>query len=142
MRRPIQPKPKAKKEDIDIDLLKDLERQSINEIRKLRAHERIDTHVEVAVRPGNASEYATETIAATTNDISAGGCAMVSPVPLRAGDIYRLEFDQKKVDVPMVYARCVRVRLLRETAYEAGMAFFTPISLSDSKKDDSQGLLD
>lgn len=142
MRRPIQPKPKSKNADLDVDLLKDLERQSIEEIQKLRAYERMDARVDISVRPGNASDYAVATIKATTNDISAGGCAMVSPVPVGVGDIYRLEFDRAKVDVPIVYARCVRCRLLRETAYEVAMAFFTPISLSDSKQESKQSLLD
>lgn len=142
MRRPIQPKPKSPEEDIDVALLKDLERQSLEEIQKLRAHERMDTRVEIAVRPGNASAYAVPTIKATTNDISAGGCAMVSPVPVGVGDIYRLEFDRSKVDVPTVFARCVRCRQLRESAFEVAMAFFTPISLSETKKDAQDGLLD
>ncbi len=141
MRRPIQPKPKSKEADIDVELLKDLERQSIEEIQKLRAHERRDTRVDITVRPGNASEHAAAPIKATTNDVSAGGCAMVSPVPVGVGDIFRLEFDRSKLDVPLVFARCVRCRLLRETVYEVAMAFFTPISLSDSKQDTKQDLL-
>ncbi len=142
MRRPIQPKPKAKDLDMDVELLKDLERQSIEEIQKLRAHERVDARVDIDVRPGNASDYAIATIKATTSDISEGGCGMVSTVPIGVGDIYRLEFDRKKVDIPVVFARCVRCRLLRESAYEVAMAFFTPISLSDAKQEDKQGLLD
>lgn len=142
MRRPIQPKPKSAEADIDVALLKDLERQSLEEIQKLRAHERMDARVDIAVRPGNASDHAVATIKATTNDISAGGCAMVSPVPVCVGDIYRLEFDRAKVDVPIVFARCVRCRLLRESAFEVAMAFFTPISLSETKKDAQQSLLD
>ncbi len=40
-------------------------------------------------------------------------------------------------DVPLVFARCVRCRLLREEAFEAAFAFFSDVSIA-SLEDTSQ----
>lgn len=140
MKRPTKQAPAHDHEDLE--LLQDLERQSVEEIRKLRAHERIDLRIQLQIRPGNASQWREEPLLATTNDVSAGGCGAISPAPLLVGDIYRLEFERGKIDVPVVYARCVRCRQLRDDAFEVAMAFFNPIPMVAGKKPASKDLLD
>ena len=126
-------------DEIDLELLNDLERQSVDEIRKLRAHERVDTRVRLVIQHGDSSRLGDLRIQAYTSDFSAGGCCVISTAPVGVGDIFRLSFDSSQVDVPLVFARCVRCRLLREDAFETGFAFFSPVTLSEtpgaSKKD-------
>jgi len=67
-----------------------------------------------------------------SGDISEGGMSGLFPLPVNVGDIYRLTFDRQTVDLPMLYARCVRCRFIRENAYEAGFAFFALIQMPAS----------
>jgi hypothetical protein len=71
-------------------------------------------------------------IQGVTGDVSAGGCQVLFPIPLGVGDIYLLTFDKSKVAVDSVFARCLRCRLIREDAYEAGFKFFDPIDVSEA----------
>ena len=128
-------------DDIDLDLIKDLERQSVDEIRKLRAHERVDSKIRLMIQHGDSSRLSEMRAQAYTSDISSGGCCAVSTTTITVGDIYRLSFDRKQLDAPLVFARCVRCRLLREDAFEAGFAFFSPISLSNSDETSKDDLL-
>lgn len=139
MNRHIHRPPKTS--EADLDLLKDLERQSIEEIQKLRAHERLDVRTEIKIRSGNVSQAMEPTIVGTTSDVSAGGCGAISQAPLLVGDVYQLEFDREKLDVPVVFARCVRCRMLRENAFEIALAFFSQITINDSKEPGSKHLL-
>ena len=63
------------------------------------------------------------------------------PIPISVGDVYRLRFDKKVLDLPIVYARCLRCIYLREDAFEVAFQFFTSITLSPSRKRDGH-LLD
>lgn len=128
-------------DDVDIELLKDLERQSIEEIQKLRTHERVDTKIRLVIQHGDSSQLGKLRIQATTSDLSAGGCCVISTAPVSVGDIFRLSFDSSQLDIPLVFARCVRCRLLREDAFETGFAFFAPISIGETKKKDKRDLL-
>lgn len=141
MPNPTNPLAGTGADPVDLELLKDLERQSIDEIRKLRAHERIDTKIRLVIQPGDSSRLGELRAQAHTSDVSAGGCCAISASPVGVGDIFRLTFDRSQLDIPMVFARCVRCRLLREDAFETAFAFFSPISLQGSSEDSEQDLL-
>ena len=64
-----------------------------------------------------------------TGDISEGGCSVLLPIPVPVGDVFRLHFDRSQLDLPMTFARCLRCRLVREDAFEAGFVFFKAIAL-------------
>lgn len=113
-------------------VLKDLERNTPEEIRRQRAHFRLSIKASVILQPGNQTDILSFKVKGVTGDISAGGCSALFPVPARVGDIYRLQFDRKSLDLPLTFARCVRCRLVREDAFEAGFAFFSPISLPEN----------
>ncbi len=115
----------------DLEYLKELEQQS-SELVRQRVHARKDAKVKVVLQPGNSSELLTLKIQGVTGDISEGGCRAMFPLPLKVGDIYRLKFDHSQVEIPLVFARCVRCRLVRETAFETGFSFFQPITLPDN----------
>lgn len=113
-------------------LLRDLERNTPEEIRRQRAHFRLSIKASVILQPGNASQLTAVKLKGITGDVSEGGCSALFPLPLQVGDIYRLAFDRKMLDLPLTFARCVRCRLIREDAFEAGFAFFSAICLPES----------
>jgi len=114
--------------------LAELERNTASEIRRQRSHERYEIKAKVVVRPGNTSEQSKFAIQGTTGDISEQGCRILLPRPLHVGDIYRLAFDDTVFNLPLVFVRCIRCRLIREDAYEVGCIFFSPLELSSSLK--------
>lgn len=119
-------------DDHAFDLLRELEQNTPDNIRHQRAHFRLEVKTRVTLQPGNASDLLKFKMQGTSGDISEGGCRILFPLPVRVGDIYRLEFDQKQLGLPLTFARCVRCQQLREDAYEAGFSFFCPISLPEN----------
>ena len=121
------------------EFLAELERNTASEIRRQRSQERFEVKAKVVVRPGNTSDQALFAIQGMTGDISEQGCRVLLPRPLQVGDIYRLAFDESVFSLPLVFARCVRCRLVREDAYEIGYIFFSPLEMSSSIKDQAKG---
>lgn len=120
-------------EEFGFDLLKDLEEQTSEKIRQQRSTERITIKAEVILQPGNSSELMKFKLQGVTGDVSKGGAGAMFPLPITVGDIYRLQFNRDQLDLPLIFARCLRCRLIREDAYEAGFVFFTPIELPIAK---------
>ena len=120
---------KLNSEDDSFDLLQDIERQTTAEIRNQRAHERVCVKTKVFLQSGNSSELLSFKVQGITGDISQGGCQVMCPVPIRVGDVYRLQFCGGELNVSLVFARCMRCKLIREDAYEAGFSFFNPIEI-------------
>jgi len=120
-------------DEFDVDLIRDLERQSIEEIRRMRAHARLDVRISVSIRPGNASASGEREVTGATCDVSRGGCRVVTEHPIGVGDVYRLRFDRSRLDVGLTFAQCVRCRLLREDTFEVAFSFFAPIQLDEPK---------
>ena len=120
-------------DDEAFDILQELEQSTPDEIRRQRTHDRIAVKARVTVQPGNASQLLDFfKIPGTTGDISALGLGTLFPAPIQVGDIYRLEFDQNKLPLPLTFARCVRCRLVRDDAYEVGFLFFVPIQIPEN----------
>ena len=119
------------------ELLSELEQQTPAEIRRQRSTHRVAVRAHVLIQPGNASELLKLKVKAILGDISAGGCRVVSPLPLRVGDVYRLLFEREDLDLPVTFARCLRCRLVREDVFETGFQFFSPVDLTgaDSRRD-------
>lgn len=118
-------------EDLDqtLELLQELERNQPEELRKQRMHVRRQITAALVVRPANSSQRANWELDASTVDLSEGGCQIVSPNPCGVGDVYFLDFCEPGVELPKVFARCLRCRLIREDRFEVGFCFFTPIVL-------------
>lgn len=115
------------------DLLKELEQQTSEAIRRQRTSERHEIQSGVRVRPANASAFAEPAYDAVSGDVSPGGCRLMTSVPLRVGDVYKLEFEKGELDLPILFARCLRCRLVREDAFESGFAFFNSIKLDEAR---------
>ena len=119
-------------DDEAFDLLQELSANTPDELRRRRTHFRLTIKTAVVLQAGNASELLTFKVKGVTGDISEGGVSAVFPIPVRVGDIYRLQFDRETLDLPLTFARCVRCLLIREDAFESGFAFFTDISLPEN----------
>ena len=114
------------------EMLHELELNRTEDIRRQRAHFRLAVKVGVTLSPGNASDLLKFKMKGTTGDVSEGGCCILFPMPVRVGDVYRIEFDRQQINLPLTFARCLRCRMLKEDAYEVGFSFFSAISLPES----------
>lgn len=115
-----------------MEILRELEQSTPEAVKRLRAHARLTIRARVIVEPANMSDRGNWRIQGVTGDLSAGGTQILVPRPLHVGDIYLLSFDRKVVDVAPVFARCLRSRLVREDAFEAGLKFFAQIVLPET----------
>ncbi len=117
------------RQDLDPEVVENLERQQIQDVLTGRTHERLETALKVCVRPGNTSENLRFELHGVTADLSRGGCRLILPAPAAVGDVFRIEFESSTPLLPLVFARCLRCRLMREDAFEVGFSFFAPIDL-------------
>ena len=120
-------------EQVGFDILQDLERQTSDQIRQQRSHERQAVKAKVVLQSANSSELLSYKVQGVTGDLSSGGCRAMFPIPINVGDVYRLQLDREQVDLPLIFARCMRCQLIREDTFEAGFSFFSPIQLPDEK---------
>lgn len=111
-----------------IETLLELQRQE--HVREHnRSSKRVGIHCRVEILPGNSRERHLAPIQGACSDLSTGGgCRLISDAPPAVGDIYWIRFE-KNVDIPSVFARCIRCRLLREDAFESGFQFFSEMTL-------------
>ena len=118
--------------DEGFGLLQELEQNTPEAIRQKRTHFRFPIKTGIILQPGNASQLLDLKAQGVTGDISEGGLGGVFPIPVRVGDIYRLQFDKSQLDLPLIFAQCVSCVLVREGAYRSGFKFFTKISLPEN----------
>lgn len=123
------------------DVLSELEKNTPDEIRRQRAHFRLSIRARVTISSGNASEMLKFRVQCVTGDLSNGGCRILSPVPLRVGDVYRLDFDREQLPLPLTFARCLRCSLVREDAFECGFTFFAPVTLPEEAARSAESLV-
>ena len=116
----------------DADLLVELEQSTPDAVKKSRAHTRITIRAKVAAQPADMSRRLSLKIQGVTGDVSAGGCQLLFPMPLNVGDIYWFTFDRTVLDIAPTFGRCMRCRIVKDDAYETGIAFFNPVELPKS----------
>jgi hypothetical protein len=117
----------------EVALLEEIERQGAGKVALERIHERVAVRAKVILRPGNASQARELKLQGVTGDLSQGGCRALFPVPVLVGDIYRLEFDIAWLESPIIFARCLRCRMVREDVFETGFEFFNAIPLDPAR---------
>jgi hypothetical protein len=117
-------------EDGGFDFLQEVETHVSEEKKQLRTHERLAAKMKVVLQPGNSSEFLGFKVQGITGNVSASGCQVLFPVPAEVGDVYRLRFDDKKLNQSPLFARCLRCRFISENEFETGFLFMGPITLS------------
>ena len=125
-----------------LEAIAEIEENTPQHVKKMRTHARISVRAKVLAQPGSSSRRNEFQTSGVLGDISRGGCLILFSAPLRVGDIYRLTFDRKMLDLEPMFARCLRCRLVREDAFESGFSFFHPVDLAALEPSDSDEMLD
>ena len=125
-----------------VEAIAEMEQNTPEQLKKRRSHARIAVQAKVIAQPASTSHRNRFQTQGVLGDISRGGCLILFADPLLVGDIYRLSFDRSTLDVEPVFARCLRCRLVKEDAFEAGFSFFRPIDLSTLQQGSGDGLFD
>lgn len=125
----------------DGDLIAELAANTSDAAQAQREATRLMIRAKVMVDKGSMSARDGTTLQGITGDISTGGTQLLLTKPLNIGDVYHLSFDRTEVDIPPVYALCLRGRQVRPDAFEAGLRFLEPVRLPASAEAPSQDLL-
>ena len=115
-----------------IEALADLERNTSKVIAAQRSCERIDIQAKVIVQPANCGQRHTDRFDGLTADISNGGFMALMARPITVGDFFWVTFDNKDLKLGSMLAQCLRCRLVRDDAFEAGFKFPQPIDLTNA----------
>ena len=132
------------KNDMQADILiEELARSSNDAVKQLRGHTRRSFRVKVYVEPASLSARSGQRFQGVTGDISQGGSQILLARPLAIGDIYQISFDREELDIPPVFAICLRGRMVRPDAYEAGLRFLEQITLPENAlaKEENRSIL-
>ncbi len=125
-----------------VEAIAEMEQNTPQQVKKMRSHARIAVQAKVIAQPASTSHRNRFRTQGVLGDISRGGCLILFSDPLLVGDIYRLSFDRTALNFEPMFARCLRCRLVKEDAFEAGFSFFHPIDLSALEQGDGDGLFD
>lgn len=117
-------------------LIDELSRSTPEAVKKMRSHTRLSIRVNVVVVPASLSHRTGVRLQGITGDVSAGGTQILLPRPLNIGDVYQVSFDRQTLDIPDVFAICLRGRQVRPDAFEAGLRFLEAIALPAPERDE------
>lgn len=113
------------------DLIAELATNTRAEVEARRQHARFTVALPMTAAPGNFSDRGSASFSGTTIDVSQGGCLAVFDRAVQVGDIYRIDLDSPHTGLPQMYARCVRARMLHDSAVEAGFSFFAQLEAAE-----------
>ena len=119
----------AKLDKTQVEFLNQLEQQIRDDLREIRAFERMNMNAGVAISAADSSRAGEPVIAGQTVNLSRGGCMVQVSYAPQVGDHYRIQIVGVDVDPVLTFARCVRVVLTKEDEFEAGFQFFAPLEL-------------
>ncbi len=105
-----------------------------------RGNDRMELNSPVELVPGNVSGRDGKSHSGSCRDISNRGCRLVLTKPLIVGDIYLMSVSNEQLGLDPTFGRCVRCHMIREDAFEVGLNFLSPVSLTTLTKDPSMVL--
>ncbi|MCA8961445.1 MAG: PilZ domain-containing protein [Planctomycetes bacterium] len=117
----------------DLDLLEELESQKQSNVQRMRLHERLTIRTKVILQPANTTDAMRMKIQGLTCDLSLTGCRAVFPVGVMPGDVYRLIIELEDREIPLVFGRCLRCRMINDSAFEAAFSFFNRIEVDEER---------
>lgn len=123
------------------ELVRDIEANTPDAVKAARAHARFSVRTQAIVEEASMSARTGARLQGVTGDISAGGAQILTARPLRINDVYLITFDRSSIDIPPAYALCVRARMVRTDAFEAGMKFLSPVSLPAPTHESDEGTI-
>ena len=110
-------------------LIDELAESTPDAVQKMRSRTRLSIRAKVTVEAASLSHRDGRKLQGVTGDISTGGTQILVPRPLLIGDVYQIAFDRELLDIPPVYAICLRGRQVRPDAFEAGLRFLEHVTL-------------
>ncbi len=110
-------------------MIDELAQSTTDAVKHMRHHARLNIRVKVYVEPASLSARTSVRLQGVTGDLSAGGAQILLPRPLAIGDAYHVSFDRDEFDLAPVFALCLRGRMVRPDAFEAGIRFLESIQL-------------
>ena len=113
-----------------VELLIELEQNVPEAIKAQRSSTRITVKARVEAFPASVRDREEHGNTGVTGDISAGGCQVLFSRPVCPGDVLYLVFDRETLDLAPVMAKCMRSRMVNDSAFEAGFAFFSSLDVS------------
>ena len=132
----------ASQDSPDTDaLIEELAQSTPEAIKQMRSSTRLSIRAKVVVEAASLSHRDGVRLQGVTGDVSEGGTQILVPRPLSIGDLYQLSFDRTAVDIPPVYALCLRGRQVRPDAFEAGLRFLEPITLPGKESGQGRSLI-
>jgi len=123
------------------DLIEELASSTSDALKQMRNSTRLNLRIKVFVDPASMSARTGVHLQGITGDISVGGTQVLLARPLTIGDVYQLTFDRTEFDLGPVFGLCLRGRLVRADAFEAGIRFLEPITLPQMEGSKVQGLI-
>ena len=117
-----------------LNLLEELELSKPEDVAELRRIDSFPFKCEATLLPGNASEWKECENQGMTRQISKRSILAVFKKTVSVGDVFRVQFDPEKLDIPHVYALCERCRIVGDQGYEAFLSFFIPIEFPADMK--------
>ncbi|MCP3916357.1 MAG: PilZ domain-containing protein [bacterium] len=115
-----QPSPVVPVSQIDLEHLERIEEQALDDVRKIRRHERRSTWLQVALTEGWGEGRTVGT--GYIRNLSLGGCRSFVPVAPEVGETYVLSIQSKSGDQAL-RARCLRCTLVSEGVFDSGWEF-------------------
>jgi hypothetical protein len=117
--------------ELDLDLLQKIENLALEQVCKLRMHERVEARVPVRLDAANRDD-SVPSVKGVTQDLSPGGCRAIMRAAPHVGDIFRLEIELEKDAGQTLYARCLRCALLRDDAFDVAFQFLSELALPEA----------
>jgi hypothetical protein len=114
-------------------LIEELAQSTPEAVERMRSSTRLSIRAKVIVEPASMSHRDGRKLQGVTGDISTGGAQILVARPLLIGDVYLLSFDRGAIDLPPVFALCLRGRQVRPDAFEAGLRFLEPVTLPSAE---------
>ena len=123
------------------ELVEELASNTTDAIKAQRQSVRLDIRVAVMIEPASLSARDGHKLQGVTGDVSVGGMQILLPKPLNIGDVYQASFNRNELDLPPVFAICLRGRQVRPDAFEAGLRFLEPVQLPQQSTPPKNDLL-
>lgn len=118
-----------------VDLLSAIDELAENNksrVNSRRVNNRIELNCAVRVVPANASQRGNFVAEGRCRDVSPTGGRLVLNQAIMVGDIFLAYIEDENFRLDAVFVRCIRCHLIRESDFECGIAFLSPVDLESA----------
>ncbi len=127
-RRMFNRRPRLDSEE-NFAVLEELELNQPENVMEVRCVGEVEIKATVWVEPSNATDRDGHKLAGTSSRIGELNVTTVFRQPLSVGDVYRITFDRKSVNLNPCYALCSKCCLVNEVTFQSTLTFLVPIAV-------------